>query len=35
MTNAAGRRACGAGRDANIVTAALLAVTGAVNRLLA
>ena len=33
MTDDAGRRACGVGRDANIVTAALKAVTGAVNRL--
>jgi 2-isopropylmalate synthase len=35
MADATGRRCCGVGRDANIVTAALLAVTSAVNRLLA
>jgi len=35
MADGDGRRFCGVGRDPNIVTAALRAVTGAVNRLLA
>jgi 2-isopropylmalate synthase len=35
MADASGRRACGVGRDPDIVTAAMRAITGAVNRLIA
>jgi 2-isopropylmalate synthase len=34
MADGAGRRACGVGRDPDIVTAAMRAITGAVNRLI-